>query len=151
MNYQDASIRGEPEVRPEVPQTVLKWGEFRERRTDIPRTFAPSAKGLFLPSDELLRVAGYTPGSKHPGRWVRGRKGRRRLFTNDQSCRICGFGKWWVIERSGGTHTNSQVLVFSLGSWLIVTPTYRAAIQLAERCSPHAPDALGLLSWADKR
>jgi hypothetical protein len=139
MNCEDA---------PQAP--FLRWGEFRERSRDIPSRFAPSSKGLFLPSDELLRFAGYIPGSRHPGRWVREQKLRRRLFIN-QSCKVYGLGKWWVIERSGGTHTTPQVLVFSLGSWLIVTPTYLAAIRLAECCSPHVPDALGLLCWEEKR
>ena len=150
MNYQDGSLQAKPDLQPQYPQTFIRLGEYRQRSKDIPRSFVPSAKGLFVPSQEVLRAAGYTPGSKHPRHWARGNERRRRLFGNGD-CRVYGFGKWWVLQRRDGVDSHTQVLVFSLGPWLIATRTYAAAIRLAEYCSPHAPDPLGLYSWQNTR
>ena len=118
-------------------------------RTYRARSSPPQRDYSFL-AKRCFRAAGYTPGSKHPRHWARGNERRRRLFGNGD-CRVYGFGKWWVLQRRDGVDSHTQVLVFSLGPWLIATRTYAAAIRLAEYCSPHAPDPLGLYSWQNTR
>jgi hypothetical protein len=143
MTYQNASIQTEPDLQQQGPPT--RWGEGSEWSEDIPRSFAPSATGLFVPSDEVFRAAGYRPGCKRLPRWSpQGRgwtySGNGRVdvvpYGFGTACKVERFGNWWVIHRDDGYAVNREVLVF-LGVLLVIAPKQAAAMRLAEYCSPH--------------
>src|SRR5918911_4230904 len=125
MASQDASTSCDPQQQT-VPK-ITAWREGREWSDDIPRSFAPSAAGLFVPTDEILRAAGYKrPLRSRPKGWRVG--GRYALAlpkfkTSFVGCRVQNFGQFWLIQRNAGYDwyydPPYEVLAFSLGRLLV--------------------------------
>jgi hypothetical protein len=164
MNYQ-VSIETEPDLGQGAP---THWGEYREWSDDIPTDIAPAdarpKNGLFVPSREVLRLAGYTGGSELPPGWVKRSYGPSfdrgvlvrpvgfwdpRIHSKSRYVEVHRYGKWWVIQRDAGLFF--EVLVHVLGPFLLAVPNLSAAAHLAAYCSPHAPDHMGVFAWEETK
>jgi hypothetical protein len=156
MTYQNTSIRTESEWQQK--RAARRWGEYCLWSDDIPRELAPSAKGLFVASPTMTERT-ERHRKKRPSGWFKPPSGTSRIMygkrysqsrmnvLGGRYCTVKRYGDWWTVERCVlGMY---EVLVFSLGPLLIVTSSRDAAMQLADCCSPHAPDALSFLSWED--
>src|SRR5262249_15684526 len=89
------------------PTTVLVAEVIERSEAMLPDWFAPWAPGIVVASDYLLRAAGYHPGARRPGGWI---KERPDLFTkvkygNELITRKCS--EFWTVQRK-----NVQMLAF---------------------------------------
>jgi hypothetical protein len=133
--------------RPDI--TLSEWDRLREKfprslisqmlnREDagVPDWFMPSAWGIAIASDELLRDAGNMPTSSWQETscahfWHE--LGPRMLLT-----RQCSKTHSWSIERWDTRHHGvDEVLCFPFGSTPIFAQTYAQAMRLAMHCHYH--------------
>jgi hypothetical protein len=130
-------------------------------QTEMPSYYLPEASGVAIAGDALLRAVGYHPGSKRPPDWFKKNSGvfryLKRFKTNSGMLRyrahddgvilqVRQCGKLWVIERfrdgdmldPSGRYPglNISALVCAHRGRPIWTPTYQAAMHLAQYCHP---------------
>jgi hypothetical protein len=111
----------------------------------LPDWFVPSARGVALASEELLRAAGHRPGMYRPRNWhewsagcfVRWMgephlNGRRDFLL----VRASDHNELWTIERCGAERRweVDEALVSVIGCTPIFTRSYQAAMRLATFC-----------------
>ena len=122
--------------------------QFIERgETELPADRLPDAQGVIMAGEDMLRAAGYIPGSNRPRGWCRLTPGnyRKNVGKHILMVRQCGGprSQHWTIERLDEDY-NTEQLVIPLGRLTpIFALTYQAAMRLAEYCypNPRAPVA----------
>jgi hypothetical protein len=131
-------------------QTSNSYTWLDRDQTEMPSNYLPEASGVAIAGDALLRAVGYHPGSKRPLDWFkknsgvfRYREGQRRLGGIILQVRQAG--TLWVIERyrdgdwldpAGRPGLNIYALVCTQTDRPIWTPSYQAAMHLAQYCHP---------------
>src|SRR5215472_3552996 len=51
------------------------FGEVIDRTPEMPHWYVPIAKGVLIAGEDMLRAAGYLPGSRRPDGWSPGKPG----------------------------------------------------------------------------
>ena len=105
----------------------------------LPEWFVPLARGVAIPSHELLRQAGHCHGKRRPSGW---RETSKDYFlhplTLDSSLlvRECGDTSLWTIERlqKERRYEVDDVLVCVFGWTPIFARSYQSAMRLAMHC-----------------
>ena len=123
------------------------------RDTDLPKWYAPIARGAAIPSSYLLSRAGYRPGSYRARGW---RKPNHEEVWKEfgADCLVVRREqRLWRIELNGlalgRPHDHSgKTLVHNFGSTPIVTRSYQSATHLAEFCLLNGPPSG--LRWNDE-
>jgi hypothetical protein len=116
-------------------------------QTKIPDDYLPEAPGVLIAGEDMLRAAGYVPGSNRPRGWKRTNPDAFTKPSRDGvhtlRVRQCGHAKdedkLWIIERSSCAaigYRKIEALVFAFGKMPIWTRTYQGAMRLAELCDP---------------
>jgi hypothetical protein len=116
-------------------------------QTKIPDDYLPDAPGVLIAGEDMLRAAGYVPGSNRPRGWKPANPGAFTKPSRDGvhtlRVRQCGHAKdkdkLWIIERSSFAdigYRKIEALVFGFGQVPIWARTYQAAMRLAEHCDP---------------
>jgi hypothetical protein len=125
------------------------FDEVIDRTPEMPDWYVPAAKGVLIAGEDMLRAAGYVPGSSSPYGWSPGQPGAfKKLLPDGYILWVRENGKLWAIERSLGRDTD-EALTSLLGPRLLCTRTYEAAMRLAEYCHPQAPLNVPGLTWSD--
>jgi hypothetical protein len=73
--------------------TAAHLFEFVERSvTEMPADYLPEAPGVMFAGEDMLRAAGYVPGSNRPRGWCRLRPGNYRRYVGEHilTVRQCG-------------------------------------------------------------
>jgi hypothetical protein len=120
----------------------------------LPCWFVPLARGVAIPSPDLLRAAGYRAGSRRSKGWY---QHHCDVFCKDVGSDglivrgYCGQPLWFIEQNGslGRPHQHSNMaLALTFGSTPIATRTYQAATYLAEFCKKNGPPAG--LRWIDE-
>ena len=120
--------------------------EVLDRRSvrGLPRWFTPLARGIAIPSLNLLEKAGYRPGS-HRARGWRELPGKEVWKELGGDCLVIRRASdlWWIELNGlslGRPHDHSgMTLVHVFGSTPILTRNYQSATYLAEACLLKGP------------
>jgi hypothetical protein len=110
--------------------------------TEMPDDYLPTARGILIAGRDMLRAAGYVPGSCRPRGWSRRNPGvfARPSAESQHILWVRQCGRFWVIERSfefsehGCDFRDDYALTCALTDMPISTRTYQAAMRLAEHC-----------------
>jgi hypothetical protein len=111
-------------------------------QTKMPDDYLPDAPGVLIAGEDMLRAAGYVPGSNRPRGWLPAypRNFRRRpRHKGDHMLWVRKCGELWIIARSLDLDVNTrkiETLVFAILPLPIWTRSYQAAMRLAEYCHP---------------
>jgi hypothetical protein len=109
--------------------------------TSMPADYLPEAPGVLIAAEDMLRAAGYVPGSNRPCGWYRLRPGNfiKRVGQFALQVRQCGNSRseYWSIERVElWEHKGTEALTFPFGRLPIWARSYQAAMRVAEHCFP---------------
>lgn len=113
-------------------------------RHDLPSWYVPSARGVAVASNQLLRAVGYHSESKHPRGWIKNDCGVfvRQVGWKTLFVRQYGDEGLWTVERwnwPGGPAVADEVLVLRFGSTPIFTRDAQSAMRLASHCHEKEP------------
>jgi hypothetical protein len=124
-------------------------GEVIERnKTEMPDWFVPAAKGVFVPSDELLRAASDCLGSRRPLGWdFVNRDTLEKHVGGGQTLFVRRWGGLWTVERYSEWTGEDEALVYAVAGIPIFAKKCQAAMRLAESFTPTPPDSIGWLHW----
>jgi hypothetical protein len=109
--------------------------EFIDRaQTEMPDWYMPSAEGVLIAGEEMLRAAGPRRGAADPGGWSRGTSGFKKTARDGKTVLwVQQCGSYWIVERSrhlDDGRTRDEALVCAFGSVPIWAPTCAAAMFL---------------------
>jgi hypothetical protein len=130
--------------KPSPIRTPHLFETFIDRdQAPMPLNYVPTAKGVLIAGEDLLRAAGYGAGSHRPQGWWKLKPGVFvKCLSAEFSLEVRQCGGWrtnmWTIERSD--HLNDdfheEALVCAFEYVPIWATTYQAAMRMAEYCHP---------------
>jgi hypothetical protein len=130
------------------PSRTLTAGRLFETFIDrdqapMPDIYVPSAKGVLIAGEDLLRAAGYRARSHRPKGW---RKFKPGVFvkplSSEFTLEVRQCGSWrsnmWTVERSNFFTDGDcvEALVCAFENVPIWATTYQGAMRMAEYCHP---------------
>jgi hypothetical protein len=117
-----------------------KLFEFIDEQTGLsPKT------GALLAAEDLLRAAGYFPGSKRPKGWRERVDGfGRRTEDRKYTLQVFKMGDYWfVARRTSRRLLDFEYLAFAFEEVPLCTRTDHEAMRLADHCYPDPGQTMG--------
>lgn len=116
-----------------------KLFEFIDKQTGL------SPKGVLLAAEDLIRAAGYLPGSKRPAGWSERVDGfGRRTEDRKYTLRVFKIGDYWfVIRKTSRRLLDLEYLALAFEQVPLCTRTDNEAMRLADHCHPAPGQTIG--------